>query len=132
MCFCRLYKTKMSLNSPKRERKRCSEACPGFFHQRQILFSGWGGQKYFHYGQNRAQMGADNFLPPPPVNKFCPLGKTEGGGGQKIFFITLPLCPPGELFFIRGRNIVFQISAGAWFDSLGAYAPMPHGSVNAY
>ena len=61
-------------------------------------FKGWGGQKYFHYWQNRAQRGADNFLPPPPVNKFCPLGKTEGGGGQKIFFITLPLCPPGELF----------------------------------
>ena len=78
-------------------KEREKEMCPGFFHQRQILFSGWGGQKYFHYGQNRAQMGADNFLP-PPVNKFCPLGKTEGGGGQKIFFITLPLCPPGELF----------------------------------
>ena len=65
-------------------KEREKEMCPGFFHQRQILFSGWGGQKYFHYGQNRAQMGADNFLPPPLINS-APWAKQRGEGDRKSF-----------------------------------------------
>ena len=39
---------------------------------------------------------SENFLPtPPPLNKFCHLGKTDKrGGGAENVFITLPLCPP--------------------------------------
>ena len=80
----------------KEREKEMLRGVSRIFNQGQILFSGWGGQKYFHYGQNRAQRGADNFLPPPLINS-TPWAK-QRGGGQKIFFITLPLCPPGELF----------------------------------
>ena len=106
-----------------------------FFHQGQILFLG------------RAEILIRGRIFLHPLKNVLLLGHNSQGRGHPIlqlnndqFCHLTPMSPMRAFFLIRGRNILFQISSGAYSEGGGVCTPdlihqrymplIPHGPTN--